>query len=95
LAGSSAAALIVGTGRAAASTGTLRRPDCASVGEKMLLEKPGMSLMVSRSKSSQERRLRMSHQQWLWMPVPMERRATGRTAGLEPVRYLVMVVVGP
>ncbi len=86
---------MVGAGRAPASTGTFRRPDCVSVREKMLREKPGMALMVSRSKSSQERRLRMSHQQWVWMPVPMEMRVTGRTAGFGLVRYSVMVVVGP
>ena len=75
--------------------GMLRRPEDSSVGEKMLREKPGMALMVSRSKSDQRRRLRTSHQQWLWMPLPIPRRATRRTDGLALVRYLVMVVVGP
>lgn len=77
---------MVGVGSAAASMGMLRRPEEVEDGSKRLEEKPGMARMVGRVKSVQGRRLRMSHQQCRWMPVPMERRVTGRTAGLGLVR---------
>lgn len=51
--------------------------------------------MVSRLKSSQSTRFRMSHQQCIWWPMLVETLSTRSTAGFGPVKYSITVVVGP
>ena len=81
MAGWRADGLILGGGRAAAATGTSRRPE-----RSPKRENPGTDIIVTRVKSSHFLRLRMSHQKCGWMPLPWVTLVTGSTGGLGPVR---------